>query len=532
MDYKYILGYVRLSRDDVDRSDESNSIKNQKLLIQYFIEQNEELKDCRVVFFVDDGVSGTSFDRPGFKKMMEFVQKEKFCCIIVKDLSRFGRDTIDSQNYLEKVFPFLHVRFIAINDFFDSDAALISNKDTEIKFKNLINGIYPQICSRNIKQVMKKQAELGMYHGAVPPFGYKFPEERRTALLVDREAAEIVKYIFEQGMAEKTDTDIARLLNEQRILTPAQYLQAKGYYRNLQVAPIWTRYMVAKILMNPVYTGMMVNHKTENRFVSVKSAVAIPREEWICVPNTHEAIIAQNNFELVKEIRDRRSNKRKHLREGAKNSNGNNKKPVLSGKIKCGHCKRTVRIRAEACNKTIKFYCTSVRVTNSLGCYEKGYIMSAIEELVLILIRKQAALANDSIKAAKLMNQTLDSSRLRHKKKTLEDKTKSCKKEKMELYEKYIAGDLERNEYLLQKNVLSEKENTYKGELDEIDRIFEETSQKEVQSLKLKNIAQYMNLEELSIPIVEELIEVIYFYDPEHIEVVWNFKDDLLECAK
>lgn len=133
----------------------------------------------------------SSFNRPDFKKMMELVKAESSCCVIVKDLSRLGRDTIDTQQYIEKIFPFLLVRFIAINDYYDSSAPLASRKDTEAKFKNLVNGIYPQICSKNIKQVMRKQAEAGKYHGSVPPYGYMFKNEDKTVLHLDREVSEM-----------------------------------------------------------------------------------------------------------------------------------------------------------------------------------------------------------------------------------------------------------------------------------------------------------------------------------------------------
>ena len=152
MQYKYVIGYLRLSQDDEDKNDESNSIKNQRLLIQQFINGNEEFQGAKTVFFSDDGYSGTNFNRPDFKKMMELVKAESSCCVIVKDLSRLGRDTIDTQQYIEKIFPFLLVRFIAINDYYDSSAPLASRKDTEAKFKNLVNGIYPQIWSCGNRQ--------------------------------------------------------------------------------------------------------------------------------------------------------------------------------------------------------------------------------------------------------------------------------------------------------------------------------------------------------------------------------------------
>ena len=192
MRYEFIFGYARLSKDDDDRQDESNSIANQKLMIRQYIQGREEFRGAHVEFCVDDGYSGTNYNRPGFQKMMELVKSREHSLILVKELSRLGRDTVDTQNYIEKVFPFMQVRFIAINDGYDSEDPVTKRKDSEAKFKNLVNGIYPQICSQSIKQVMRKQAESGKYHGGFPPYGYQFKGEDRTALYIDPEAASVV----------------------------------------------------------------------------------------------------------------------------------------------------------------------------------------------------------------------------------------------------------------------------------------------------------------------------------------------------
>lgn len=287
MQYKYVIGYLRLSQDDEDKNDESNSIKNQRLLIQQFINGNEEFQGAKTVFFSDDGYSGTNFNRPDFKKMMELVKAESSCCVIVKDLSRLGRDTIDTQQYIEKIFPFLLVRFIAINDYYDSSAPLASRKDTEAKFKNLVNGIYPQICSKNIKQVMRKQAEAGKYHGSVPPYGYMFKNEDKTVLHLDREVSGNVRFIFDKRLEGEKYSEIAKMMNEKGIETPTAYLLKKGYsLYNTQCLPVWNSHMVRKILLNPIYAGIMTNHKSEKKDLSTKSCVRLPRKDWIYVPGS------------------------------------------------------------------------------------------------------------------------------------------------------------------------------------------------------------------------------------------------------
>lgn len=284
MQCDFVFAYLRLSRDDKEKMEESNSIKNQRLLIQHFVENQPEFAGAKFFFFVDDGYSGTTFDRPEFKRMMGLITRRKRICIIVKDLSRLGRDTIETQNYIEKIFPFLGVRFISINDFYDSSQKPSERKDTEIKFKNLINGIYPQICSNNIKKVMRKQAEMGQYHGSIPTYGYCFHDGVHTKLHLDMEAASVVRGIFDQRLEGKTYADIARDLNKKEVETPTVYLQRKGWAPEAKKSvKFWDGNLVKLILFNPVYAGLTVRGKTETRVPSKREYRYISREDAIIV---------------------------------------------------------------------------------------------------------------------------------------------------------------------------------------------------------------------------------------------------------
>ena len=523
MRYKYILGYLRLSNDD-DKVDESNSIKNQRMLIEYFVKNNEELQDTEVIFFADDGFTGTNFDRPDFKRMIETVKREKQpCCIIVKDLSRFGRDTIATQNYIEKVFPFLQVRFISINDYYDSNSSYSSRKDTEVKFKNLINGIYPEICSQNIKQVARKRAEAGKHFDPIPPYGYLFPVGSKTSLVIDEEAAPIVRMIFDRRLAGHGYSDIARELEEKEILSPYAYLTGKGFVCcKVSVRLQWTPGIVSKILGNLVYAGIMENHKTEVISPARKAARLIPKEERIHVEGTHEAIVTKEELELVAAMV-------KHPKpaDPAKSKG----KYLFSGKIRCGHCQRLMRIKTAY--KIPKINCRSTYTKDS-RCFVGVYSMEPIEKMVLQLIRREAALAEDTLEQIKEMNKTLDVSKLRRKKGAYEGRLKICRSKKMELYESFATGNLTKEEYLDQKGDISKKEAEYKAQSHELqEKIAEAEARKaKEENSGLKAFIKYKNLEALSYPIIQELIREICFYDPEHIEVIWNYQDDYLETAR
>mgnify|MGYP001636509329 FL=1 len=417
MQYKYVIGYLRLSQDDEDKNDESNSIKNQRLLIQQFINGNEEFQGAKTVFFSDDGYSGTNFNRPDFKKMMELVKAESSCCVIVKDLSRLGRDTIDTQQYIEKIFPFLLVRFIAINDYYDSSAPLASRKDTEAKFKNLVNGIYPQICSKNIKQVMRKQAEAGKYHGSVPPYGYMFKNEDKTVLHLDREVSGNVRFIFDKRLEGEKYSEIAKMMNEKGIETPTAYLLKKGYsLYNTQCLPVWNSHMVRKILLNPIYAGIMTNHKSEKKDLSTKSCVRLPRKDWIYVPGTHEAIVTADELDKVMGM----------VETGAA-YHGPQKIPknIFRYKLKCGYCGRALRVRSE--NKTPAMGCSTSKVSQNTKCYAGQYKTAEFEKLFLKLVQREAALAEDTLKQIKQVSKTQNLSKLKSRKKGCEEKVQKVK---------------------------------------------------------------------------------------------------------
>lgn len=524
MRYKYIFAYLRLSNDDDDKSDESNSIKNQRLLIEHFVRNCEEFQGTEIISFADDGFSGTNFERPEFKRMLAMVKQEpESCCIIVKDLSRFGRDTITAQNYIEKVFPFLQVRFIAINDYYDSNDSYSSRKDTEIKFKNLINGIYPIICSKNIKQVVRKSAEAGKYLGPVPPYGYLFSENTKTALVIDKEAAPVVRMIFDRRLAGTKNCEIARELEEKGIPSPYVYLTGKGFacYK-VNVRPQWTAQVVAKIMRNPVYAGIMENHKTETISPAKKAARMIPKGERIYVEGTHEAIV-------TKEELDRVAAMVKHPKRT--NSLKNKEKYLFSGKIRCGHCGRLMRVRREY--KIPKIMCIAPYAKNS-ECFTKAYSTEPIEKMVLELLRQQVAMAEDTLRQLKEMNKTLDVSKLKRKKGAYEGRLKNCRSKKMELYEAFATGNLTKEEYMEQKGEISKKEDQYRAQALELQEKITESEARKAreENPDLKAFVKYRNLEALSYPIIQELIKEIRFYDPEHIEVIWNYQDDYMETVQ
>ncbi|MCD7885151.1 MAG: recombinase family protein [Lachnospiraceae bacterium] len=522
MKYKYILAYLRLSQDDLDKTDESNSIQNQRLLIQQFVNQKEDLRGTEILYFVDDGYTGTNFERPGFMNMMEELSSGENYCIVVKDFSRLGRDTLQTQNYIEKVFPFMGIRLISINDFFDSSYDSQDAVSTEVKFKNLINGIYPEICSKNVKQALYKRAEKGLYKGSIPPFGYCFYENDNTTLKIDKKAAEIVRIIFDLRLKGKKIREIARLLNEENVVTPSNYMKNKGLLKNKVASQIWTDKMVRNILYNIVYTGSVENHKSEVVVISQKKSRNIPKEKRICVPDRHEPIISMEEYEKVNAMACHTPN--------ASNKKKEKYKTFFDGKIRCGCCQRKMRIRAgEPRHKNASIYCKTKNFSNEFGCYPHGYKIEYLEQLILELIRKQAECAEDRIQVLDVLTKTTPLSRFKMDEQLLENTLKEYKNKQMIHYDDYVSGRISREEFLKIKEEIKKEEETYKKELSVLIEKMSLLKTQEGKKCELEAYSKCSNLERLSYEIVQELIEEIIFYNPNHIEVKWKFKDDFID---
>ena len=334
-DGKCIVKYLRLSLEDEDMLDESNSITNQRIVIGQYIASKNEFKNTEVLEFKDDGYSGTNFDRPGFQSMMELVRDGKVSTIIVKDLSRFGRNHIEIDTYLEQIFPFMNVRFIAINDNVDT-----ANGDNEFApFKNIINEWYCLDTSKKIRTVMKSKGEAGEHLCTNPPYGYMKDPDNKKRWIVDEAAAEVVKRIFTLCLEGFGPSQIARILKEDKVITPTIHFQQTG--RATRNTPPdnpyhWTGDTVADILERPEYQGHTVNFKTYKQSYKSKKTCYNPKEKQLVFENTHEAIIDADTWERVQELR---KNKRRPTRTGKTN--------LFSGIVRCADCGEKL------------YYCTS-----------------------------------------------------------------------------------------------------------------------------------------------------------------------------
>lgn len=265
--------YTRLSRDDGDKA-ESNSITSQKEIIRDYVRRHPEF--VIVKEYADDGYSGVNFERPGFKQMMEDIKAKKIDCVICKDLSRFARNYIDAGRYLEKIFPFMGVRFIAINDNYDSCGEKAQSDALIVPFKNLINDAYCRDISVKIRSQLDIKRKMGDFIGAFAPYGYRKDEANRNRLVVDEEAARTVELIFRLRIQGLCNSAIADRLNSMGILSPMEYKQAQGFnyscgFRSNEQAQ-WSPMLVKRILSNEIYIGTLIQHKSGTPNHKIKSA--------------------------------------------------------------------------------------------------------------------------------------------------------------------------------------------------------------------------------------------------------------------
>lgn len=327
--------YLRLSVDEADR-DESNSITHQRYLLNHYLDQATEFKTWERLEFVDDGFSGTSLNRPAFQRLMVDVKSGIIRHIIVKDLSRFMRDYLELGNYLENIFPFLGVRFIAINDQYDSLTSENNGLEIDVPFRNLLNDFYAKDVSEKVKSTMNTLKRSGKNMSWLPPFGYIKDPDDRFKIIIDEEVAPIVQRIFNLYLDGNSYQKIARILNEEQVITPAQrkmQISQARYKKSLRLTMeqkrnAWSTTNVGQILKNEAYKGTyLFNTRT---YIKGKH-ICRPQSEWERIENNHEAIISSELFEQAIQLKASKATKRKHHQLHRISS-------VLTGLIRCEHC--------------------------------------------------------------------------------------------------------------------------------------------------------------------------------------------------
>ena len=363
-----VAGYVRLSKEDKIK-DESNSITNQKAIINSYIKNNSEFE--LIDFYIDDGYSGTTFDRPDFKRMIKDITEDKVNTVIVKDLSRFGRNHIEADNYIEKFLPGYNVRIISINDNIDTFKIPKSNTYIEIPLRNLMNDCYARDISEKVKSTLKVKQQNGDFIGTFAPYGYLKDPLDKHKLIIDKESSVIVRKIFDMILVGKSRKEIADYLNDNNVLTPSLYKinKEKTNSDDLILSKEWNAEIVNRILRNEVYIGTLIQNVKVKPNYRDNKLVDVNKEDWIKTENHHEAIISKDEFDEVQKILDRKIK-----------VNKNNELDLFSGYLKCFHCGEHLIIRKS--KNQVYYYCSSYIKNKS--CIKYSINKMKLEQLVIV----------------------------------------------------------------------------------------------------------------------------------------------------
>jgi site-specific DNA recombinase len=522
--------YVRLSvEDESDR--ESQSIDNQKSLIHKYIENKPWFS--LVSIYSDDGFTGTNFERPDFMRLMEDLKNKKVNCVIVKDFSRFGRNYIETGNLIEKVFPFMGVRFISINDQYDSSNPNQKSDGFILPLKNIINEVYSRDISRKITSQFKVKQKKGEYLGSLAAYGYMKSTTDRHKLVVDKEAAKVVQNIFQWKLEGIGDSKIASMLNDLGILAPNKYKYELGILKKSKFDEVkyWHKSAVKRILTNQVYLGYMVQGKQKSSLFEGKKRTDVPKNEWVLVENTHEPIISKEMFEAVQKTKN--NHQKKYNDSLGKYDHLGKKENILKGLVFCGDCKRLLtrhKVIKKGNEVSYNYLCPTYERNSKHGCIKKYIFEDELTAAIKETIEKQILQANSIKKLSEKINQ----------RKVLNDCHKVNESEinivhkgilrakalRNALYEDYVSKVLTEKEYIFAKKKYEDDIKEMEDRLQELQIEMEEFSN--THPLENNWVKTFENLRglELTIEILSTLVQKIEVYSGKRIEITLRYQDE------
>lgn len=505
--------YCRLSQDD-GRDGDSNSIVNQREILSQYARSNGF---HNTQFFVDDGISGTTFERPDFQRMQRMIENGEIGTVIVKDLSRFGRNYLDVGKYVEIKYPSLGVRFIAIQENVDT----LKNVGTEMMpFNNIFNEWYAAQTSKKIRAVWKSKADKGERVSSTVPYGYKKSEDDPKQWLVDEPAARVVRRIFELCIEGLGPMKIARRLEDEKILTPTAYLLANGRKTRNKISArgeyAWETSSIEHILENRQYTGCTVNFKSSIVSYKVHKKVINPEDEWQIIPNTQEAIIDEDTFNRVQELRE---NRRRNTATG--------RESLFSGLLYCADCKSKLYFcAAKSVKENQEFHRCSAykenRGTCSIHFIREVVLREMVQELVrrvAIFIQQYEAVflymyskKHNLTKAADMRNMKAEIEKNKRRIAEIDTMIEG-------LYEANVLGKINDERFSKMMGKYETQQKTLVEETKKLERALEQAEQDKVDlRVFLETIRKCIDIEELTPALVNRLIQRIEVHKSEKVD--------------
>ena len=525
--------YVRLSKEDGDVAGaskaESNSISNQKELIRDFLKDKEDI--VVVSERVDDGYSGSSFERPGFQQMLEDIRRGAVDCVIVKDLSRFGREYIDTGRYIERLFPALGVRFIAVNDHYDSLRGDGQGDEILVPFKNLINDAYCRDISVKIRSHLEVKRRNGEFIGAFAPYGYQKDGEDRHRLVVDAYAAGVVRDIFRMKLHGMSQDAIAGKLNRDGILSPMEYKNSRGInFRTafrVKAASGWSPVAVRRILENEVYIGNLVQGRQSTPNHKVKKSIRKDKGDWVRVEKNHEPVVSERDFAVVQKLlgMDTRT---APDREGVY---------LLSGIAVCGDCGAPMVRKVSSVNG--KRYCYYICSEHKAGgsCGPHRIPVQALEDAVFVLLKRHIGCILDLERvleyAGTVPFRDLDVRKLEERREKLLGEAERCRELRMMLYEDMKDGVITKEDYVELHAAYEARGKEAQEAAGKAEREIRAVLEGDEDKYRwISYFKEYRDIGELTRNVVVALISEVRVYDRENIEVVFDFADQYRQALE
>lgn len=523
--------YIRLSKEDGDKA-ESDSVISQKEILKEYLKLHSDMEFYD--FYIDDGYSGTNFNRPAFLRMKDDIDSGKINCVIVKDLSRFARNYADAEYYIGDYFLRNNVRFISINNGLDTASGNMNAamRCITVGITNVINESVAATTSVNVRGTLNVRRKNGDFIGSFAAYGYIKDPENRHKLKVDEEAAAVVKMIFEKFVSGMSILGITRELNELSIPNPSAYKRLKGInYRHPADKigdGLWVESSVRRILKNEMYIGNMVQGKNKKMSYKIKQCVAVPKEEWYVVEGTHEPIVDNELFKKAQLLFNRNIRKPPSKKEV----------DLFAGLVRCADCKR---IMSKKSNKhpygEYHYYrCTTARKMKNGACTNHTIRIDKIEETVLAFLQKMIEIAVEYDEVIEKLN---DKKKKRMKSDLLISAIEKLCSERefydkmiLELYPDWKRGDISREEYLRQKEI-------YAKELERLDKSIEKLKEKAENSDNtieenafVSGFVKLGNIEKLTRTVVTEFIDEILVHEGGKITIRLRCKDAFEQASE
>ena len=523
---EYRVGiYIRLSLADEDTGSgkaESDSVGNQRELIHQFLDRHPQLKAAPRSEFVDDGYTGTNTDRPQFQALMKELRTGAINVMVTKDFSRCHRDYTQMGNYLECVFPFLGVRYISVNDGYDSDDYKGVTSGMDVVLRNIIYEAYSKdlsIKTTTAKIIMMKQ---GKYIGSFAPYGFQFHPTVRNRLAIDEDSAAVVRRIFDMTLQGMGSTAIARRLNSEGVLTPGAYFRQKnpgsGRFRKASEKNGWTAASVLNILHQYEYTGALVGRKRYKASLHEKRTVPQDKADWIIYEGAHDAIISKADFDRVQEI----------IRQRPRRAGGTPQEYPLKGLLKCGNCHRTLsRVHSSA---GYYYRCTKSRTDEASDCPKgKLFTEKEIEGIVFRAIMQMLAMCQEQKKQKSSLTLTRKEriAACVAELQRLEQQQERYKQEKFRVYENFSGGTLTKGAYLKQREEIDSKLAAAKVEQEAQEQLLSGLERQAFQDKAQEDDAfnSFAGATELTAELAGTFIKEVLVLSPTEIEIDWKFRD-------